>query len=64
MDLDPHPGHRSRHGISRVLHQRPHRGPARRCGRPGGPQGQGRHKGDGRPWFYARKEASGRRRTR
>ena len=50
-------GHRSGHRLPRVLHQLPHRGPARRGPRARRPQGQGRHSGDGRAWFDARQEA-------
>ncbi len=41
-------GHRDRHGVHRLLHQRPHRGSARGRQGDGGPQGQGGPAGDDR----------------
>ena len=45
----PAAGHQGRHGVRRLLHQRPDRGPARRRRRHQGPQGRRRRPHAGRP---------------
>lgn len=49
--------HQGRHRLRRLLHQRPHRGPAQRRRPAGGPQGRRRRPHAGRPRLGARRPA-------